>query len=58
MILYPTLFYSILPDGDFTLRTTISMSITKQFNLKEGDHLKWEIQAKESKLLVVVSRVK
>jgi hypothetical protein len=40
-----------------SLRTTIPMSITRQFNLKEGDHLKWEIQAKESKLFVVVSHV-
>lgn len=41
-----------------SLRTTIPMSITRQFNLKEGDHLRWEIQAKESKLFVVVSLVK
>ena len=40
-----------------SLRTTIPMSITRQFNLKEGDHLKWEIQAKESKLFVVVNSV-
>jgi len=38
-----------------SLRTTIPMSITRQFSLKEGDHLRWEIQAKESKLFVVVT---
>jgi bifunctional DNA-binding transcriptional regulator/antitoxin component of YhaV-PrlF toxin-antitoxin module len=40
-----------------SLRTTIPMSITRQFNLKVGDLLKWEIQAKESKLFVVVTPV-
>jgi bifunctional DNA-binding transcriptional regulator/antitoxin component of YhaV-PrlF toxin-antitoxin module len=40
-----------------SLRTTIPMSITRQFKLKEGDHLRWEIQAEESKLFVVVSSV-
>jgi hypothetical protein len=35
----------------------MSMSITRQFDLKEGDHLKWEIQAKESKFFVVVTAI-
>lgn len=38
-----------------SLRTTIPMSIARQFKLKEGDQLRWEIQAKENKLIVVVS---
>ena len=38
-----------------SLRTTIPMSITRQLNLKEGDHLRWEIQARDNKLIVVVS---
>lgn len=37
-----------------SLRSTIPMSITRQFSLKEGDHLKWEIQAKQDKLIIVV----
>jgi hypothetical protein len=37
-----------------TLRSTIPMSITRQFSLKEGDHLTWEIQAKQDKLIIVV----
>jgi bifunctional DNA-binding transcriptional regulator/antitoxin component of YhaV-PrlF toxin-antitoxin module len=40
-----------------SLRTTIPMSITRQFNLKEGDHLRWEIRAKESKLFIIVNTV-
>jgi bifunctional DNA-binding transcriptional regulator/antitoxin component of YhaV-PrlF toxin-antitoxin module len=41
-----------------SLRTTIPMSITKHFGLKEGGHLRWEIQAKENQLIVVVSPLK
>lgn len=41
-----------------SLRTTIPISITRQFGLKEGDHLRWEIRAKESQLMVEVSPLK
>jgi bifunctional DNA-binding transcriptional regulator/antitoxin component of YhaV-PrlF toxin-antitoxin module len=41
-----------------SLRTTIPMSITKHFGLKEGGHLRWDIQAKENQLIVVVSPLK
>jgi hypothetical protein len=41
-----------------SLRTTIPMSITRQFNLREGDHLRWKIQAKESDLFMVVIPLK
>jgi hypothetical protein len=41
-----------------SLRTTVPMSVTRHFGLKEGGHLRWEIQAKESKLIVVVTPVK
>jgi hypothetical protein len=37
-----------------SLRSTIPMSITRHFSLKEGDRLKWEIQAKQDKLMIVV----
>jgi antitoxin component of MazEF toxin-antitoxin module len=40
-----------------SLRTTIPVSITRQLNLKEGDHLRWEIQARDNKLVVMVSFV-
>jgi hypothetical protein len=40
-----------------SLRTTIPMSITRQFKLKEGDHLRWEIQARDNKLILVVNVV-
>lgn len=38
-----------------SLRTTIPMSITRQLKLKEGGRLRWEIQAKDNKLVVAVS---
>lgn len=41
-----------------SLRTTIPISIIRQFGLKEGDHLRWEIRAKESQLLVEISPLK
>jgi hypothetical protein len=37
-----------------SLRSTIAMFATRQFSLKEGDHLRWEIQAKQDKLIIVV----
>jgi hypothetical protein len=46
--------------GPRTLTTSQSlsstMSVTRQFKLEEGDHLRWEIQAKQDKLIIVVSR--
>jgi hypothetical protein len=41
-----------------SLRTTVPMSIIRHFSLSEGDHLRWEIQAKESKLFVVINPLK
>jgi hypothetical protein len=42
------------PKSD-SLRTTVPMSIVKQFGLSEGDGLKWEIQAKDNSLIVIVT---
>lgn len=41
-----------------SLRTTVPMSIVKLLNLKEGDKIKWEIEARESEIVVLVSRLK
>ena len=38
-----------------SLRTTVPKGIVRQFNLKEGDKLKWELRAKGDKLVIVVS---
>lgn len=37
-----------------SLRTTVPAGIVRQFRLKEGDKLSWEIEAKEDKLIIVV----
>jgi bifunctional DNA-binding transcriptional regulator/antitoxin component of YhaV-PrlF toxin-antitoxin module len=38
--------------------TTVPAGIINQFNLKEGDQLDWSIEAKGSKLVIVVSPTK
>jgi bifunctional DNA-binding transcriptional regulator/antitoxin component of YhaV-PrlF toxin-antitoxin module len=37
-----------------SLRTTVPKGIVRQFNLKEGDKLNWEIVARGNKLAVMV----
>jgi len=41
-----------------SLRTTIPIGIVKQFELSEGDMLNWKIEAKGSKLIIVVEPLK
>jgi len=38
-----------------SLRTTVPMGITRQFNLKVGDRLQWEIIAKGNKLAIIIA---
>jgi hypothetical protein len=40
-----------------SLRTTIPMSIIKQWKLKEGDKLDWSWEVKNGDMVVVVRRV-
>ena len=37
-----------------SLRTTVPAGIVRQFKLKEGDMLDWELKAEKSKLIVIV----
>ncbi|MDN5847125.1 MAG: AbrB/MazE/SpoVT family DNA-binding domain-containing protein [Candidatus Nitrosocosmicus sp.] len=37
-----------------SLRTTIPMSITNQFGLKEGDKLSWQIEANNNNLIIKI----
>ena len=39
-----------------SLRTTVPMSIIKQFDLKEGDQLDWSFEARGASELVIVVR--
>lgn len=41
-----------------SLRTTLPMSIVKLLKLKEGDRLKWEIKAKDNRIIVLVEPLK
>ena len=36
------------------MRTTVPMSIVKQFDLKEGDKIRWEFRAKGNDIEIVV----
>ena len=45
---------SIATSGKESLRTTVPMSIVKQFKLKAGDKLDWNFEVKESELVLVV----
>ena len=38
-----------------SLRVTVPQGVAKQFNLKEGDQLDWAIEAKDGKLIIVVT---
>lgn len=41
-----------------SLRTTVPMGIIKQFGLREGDKLKWRLEAMNNKLVIVIEPVK
>jgi hypothetical protein len=40
-----------------SLRTTIPMSIVRQWKLKEGDELDWQWKVIEGKMMLVVSKI-
>lgn len=44
--------------GKESLRTTVPMSIIKQFKLKAGDKLDWNFEVKEGEIVLVVKPVK
>ena len=41
-----------------SLRTTFPISIAKLLRLKEGDRIKWEIEARDNELLILVKPLK
>lgn len=38
-----------------SLRTTVPMSIVRQFDLKEGDKIRWELRSNGTEIEIVVS---
>ena len=45
---------TIATSGKESLRTTVPMSIIKQFKLKAGDKLDWNFEVKEGELALIV----
>lgn len=39
-----------------SLRTTVPKGIVRQFNMKEGDKLHWEIISKDNKLAIMITQ--
>jgi antitoxin component of MazEF toxin-antitoxin module len=37
-----------------SLRTTVPAGVIQQFNLKDGDHLDWELKAENGNIIVIV----
>jgi bifunctional DNA-binding transcriptional regulator/antitoxin component of YhaV-PrlF toxin-antitoxin module len=40
--------------GKDSLRTTVPMSIIKHYNLKAGDKLEWNFEARNNELILIV----
>ena len=38
-----------------SLRTTVPIGIARQFNLEEGDKLRWEIRSQDDQLVIIVN---
>jgi len=41
-----------------SLRTTFPISIARQFELKEGDQLRWILKAENNDLIIIVEPIK
>jgi len=41
-----------------SLRTTVPISIVKQFNLEEHDKLRWNLKAQNNEIIIIVTPFK
>ena len=41
-----------------SLRTTVPIGIVRQFDLSEGDKLRWKIETRNNELIIVVKPIK
>jgi hypothetical protein len=41
-----------------SLRTTVPMSIVRQFNLKAGDKMGWKFEVRNGEMIIVVHPIK
>jgi antitoxin component of MazEF toxin-antitoxin module len=51
-------FISLATTKRESLRTTVPMSIVKQFNLKTGDKLDWSFNVKNGEMIIIVTPIK
>ena len=48
----------VLANKSDSLRTTIPVSIVRQFGLSSGDQIEWDIEAHDSSLKILITPVK
>jgi len=41
-----------------SLRTTVPMSIVKQFDLKAGDKIGWKLEVRNNEMIIIVTPIK
>lgn len=46
---------TVATTGKESLRTTVPMSVVKQFKLKAGDKLDWSFDVKDGKMILIVT---
>ena len=44
--------------GKESLRTTVPMSIVKQWGLHEGDDIEWSLEIRGNEMIVIVTKTK
>jgi hypothetical protein len=49
---------SIASPNSKSLRSTVPMSIVKQFGLSSGDKLNWQIKAQGDEIIIIVKPIK
>jgi hypothetical protein len=49
---------TVATTGKESLRTTVPMSIVRNFKLKAGDKLDWNFDVKDGKMIIVVQPIK
>ncbi len=49
---------SVATSGKESLRTTVPMSILRQFKLGVGDKLDWGLEARNNELIIIVHPIK
>ena len=48
----------VLANKSDSLRTTIPTSIVRQFGLKKGDQIEWDLEAQDNSLRILITPIK